>query len=175
MQGRLSLGSIALLALVALSGAPALLPAAKAQAAREPASPSVVGVWQLIEYKDWKPDGTLRATMGDAAQGIFVYSPDGHLSLHISPGRSRPRLERDATDREVAQAFEPYIGYYGTYDVDYEAMTIIHHVQGAKLPNREGRSAVRPFRFEGEDLVLDFTSPSGSRYLRRLRRLEDLN
>lgn len=95
------------------------------------------------------------------------------MSLHIAPNQPRKPVTRDSDDKAIAEAYTPYIGYFGTYSVDYAAMTITHHIEGAKLPNREGTSAVPPFYFEEGDLVLDFKAPSGMRFYRRLARIEN--
>ncbi|MDT8449182.1 MAG: hypothetical protein RQ847_03315 [Wenzhouxiangellaceae bacterium] len=54
-------------------------------------------------------------------------------------------------------------------------MTVTHHIEGPKSPNRIGRAATRSFRFEDGDLVLDFKTPDGWRFYRRLQRVESLN
>ena len=152
--------------------APALLLALSFQASAQPDQHSVVGVWELIEYHDWEPDGGENLTIGPEAEGVFIYSPDGNLSLHIMTGVDRPAINSDSSDADLGQAFRPYIGYYGKYSVDYDAMTITHHVEGAKNPNRIGRSAERPIRFEDGDLILEFGNDAGWRFYRRLRRTE---
>ena len=136
---------------------------------------NIAGIWTLAEHYDYNADGSIRDSMGPNARGLFVYSPDGRMSLHIVPTEPRKPVTRDSDDKALAEAYTPYIGYFGTYSVDYTAMTITHHIEGAKLPNREGTSAVRPFYFAQGDLVLDFTSTSGMRFYRRLKRLEYLS
>lgn len=134
--------------------------------------PRVAGVWRLVELHDWNPDGEDVSVLGAHAPGLFVYTPDGHLSLHIVTEYPRDLIDRDTTDAELGRIFRPYIGYFGTYDVDYERMTITHRVEGAKVPNRIGRDAVRSFSFDDGDLILDFTRADGWRFYRRLQRVE---
>lgn len=138
------------------------------------AHPTVVGVWCLVELHDWSSDGEDVSTLGVNAPGMFVYTPDGRLSLHIMTEHERDLVSGDTSDADLGRIYRPYIGYFGTYEVDYERMTITHHIEGAKLPNRLGRAAVRTFYFKDSDLVLDFTSPDGRRYYRRLQRVESL-
>lgn len=135
---------------------------------------SVVGVWELVEYHDWEPDGGENLTIGPEAEGVFIYSPDGNLSLHIMTGNERPVIDSETSDAELGRIYHPYIGYYGAYSVDYDAMTITHHIEGSKSPNRIGGSAKRPIRFEDGDLILDFGNDAGWRFYRRLRRVEKL-
>ena len=132
----------------------------------------VSGVWRLVEFRDWGPDGNEVESLGNQAPGLFVYTPQGNMSLHIMTEKACKLVDSDTTDAELGQIYRPYIGYYGTYDVDYDAMVITHNIEGAKSPNRIGRSAPRTFYFEDGDLVLDFKSDDGWRFYRRLNRLE---
>lgn len=132
------------------------------------------GVYDVnrVELHDWNPDGEDVGRLGSQAPGLFVYTPEGKLSLHIMTEHDRPLIDRETSDAERGEIFGPYIGYFGTYSVDYEAMTVTHNIEGAKLPNRIGRAATRSFRFEDGDLVLDFSNPDGWRFYRRLERVE---
>lgn len=121
----------------------------------------ISGVWRLVELHDWNPDGEDVSSLGANAPGLFVYTPEGHLSLHIMTAHEREAVRRDSSDAELGRIYRPYIAYFGTYSVDHDAMTVTHHIEGAKLPNRIGRSAVREFYFEDGDLVLDFTNAEG--------------
>jgi len=132
----------------------------------------VSGVWRLVELHDWDPDGNEVESLGNQAPGLFVYTPRGNMSLHIMTEQDRTLVDGDTSDAELGRIYRPYIGYYGTYHVDYEAMIITHNIEGAKSPNRIGRSAQRTFYFDDGDLVLDFTSADGWRFYRRLQRLE---
>jgi len=134
----------------------------------------VEGVWRLVEYHDWNTDGTEIESLGNQAPGIFVYTPEGNLSLHIMTQSDRPLVNSETSNEELGEIYRPYIGYFGTYSVDYEAMTITHNIEGAKLPNRIGRAATRTFYFDDGDLVLDFTNSEGRRYYRRLKKVESL-
>lgn len=134
----------------------------------------VEGVWRLVEYHDWNADGTEIESLGNQAPGIFVYTPEGNLSLHIMTQFDRPLVNSETSSAELGEIYRPYIGYFGTYTVDYETMTITHNIEGAKLPNRIGGAATRTFYFENGDLVLDFTNSEGRRYYRRLKRVESL-
>ena len=144
----------------------------ESSALQEGGLPPVAGVWRLVELHDWNADGEDVSALGVHAPGVFVYTPDGHLSLHIMTEHERGRVDRDTSDAELGRIYYPYIGYFGTYDVDYERMTITHHIEGAKVPNRIGTAATRPFYFDNDDLVLDFTNPDGRRFYRRLKRVE---
>ncbi len=61
---------------------------------------------------------------------------------------------RSGTDAEVRAAFEGFLGYFGTYSVDWAAGTVTHHVRSASFPNWAGTEQVRYFRAEGRRLAL---------------------
>lgn len=138
----------------------------------QPVAPDISGVWKPVEFHDWNSDGVEVESLGSQAPGLFVYTPEGKLSLHIMTEHDRPLIDSETSDAELGKLYRPYIGNFGTYSVDYEAMTVTHNIEGAKSPNRIGRAATRPFRFEGGDLVLDFKTPDGWRFYRRLQRVE---
>lgn len=51
-------------------------------------------------------------------------------------------------------AFEGYIAYCGTYDVDEQSATVIHHVTASWFPNFVGADQVRHFEFQSDRLLL---------------------
>jgi hypothetical protein len=62
---------------------------------------------------------------------------------------------REATAGEKATAWGNYFGYFGTYTIDEQAGTVVHHIEGSWFPNLMGTDQIRHFRFEGERIVLD--------------------
>jgi hypothetical protein len=65
---------------------------------------------------------------------------------------------RGGTPEEVKGAFEGYIGYYGTFDIDETKGVIIYHVKGAWLPNWIGGDQVRYYKLEGNRMTVS-TAP----------------
>lgn len=163
-----------LLAAVLLVAAPGF--AAKADdtegAEGEAPAPSIIGIWKMVEYHDREADGSERDTMGASPAGVFVYSPGGRLSLHVARLEGRTPFGADTSDTERGAAARGYIGYFGTYKVDYERMTVTHIIEGALAPNRIGGAFERPFKLDGDTLTLEFTNPDGRSYFRRLERVE---
>ena len=133
---------------------------------------SPVGVWDVVEWVNWSPEGERRESLGSDPNGMFVYTPGGDLILHAT---TDPLLAPQATPpstKDLALRARSTIAYYGTYTVDLEKSEIVHHIQGDLLPNRAGRSVARAFRIESGELILDWIGQSGRRAYRRLRRLE---
>ena len=135
-------------------------------------SSSPVGVWDVVEWVNWSPEGERREALGSDPNAMFVYTPGGNLILHattdplIAPQATPPSTE------DLALRASSTVAYYGTYTVDLEKSEIVHHIQGDLLPNRAGRSVARAFRIEDGELILDWMNQDGSRFYRRLRRLE---
>jgi len=51
-----------------------------------------------------------------------------------------------------------FIAYFGTFDVDESAKTVIHHVQACLVPSWVGTDLKRTYRFEANRLVLTATA-----------------
>ena len=118
-------------------------------------------------------EGVRRSNAADPL-GYFVYTPDGHLILHITANPPLPAAKLPPSVDELATWARSSIAYFGTYTVDREAGVITHEIVGDLFPNRVGTSQVRPYRVEGDELILDFTASSGRRFVRKLRRIERL-
>lgn len=157
-----------------LAPLPTLVLAALAPATAQAQTRTPVGVWDIVELVNWSPDGARSEPYGSDPNGMFVYTPEGHLILHITTNPLLPAQPRPPSQEDMALRARSAIAYYGRYTVDLGEQVIVHHIEGDLYPNRAGESQARPYRFEGDDLVLDFTSENGARFLRRLRKLEDL-
>lgn len=136
--------------------------------------PSPVGVWEIVELVNWSESGEATRPYGDDPLGYFVYTPDGHLILHITANPPLPAAKLPPSVDELATWAQSSIAYFGTYTVDRESGVITHEIVGDLFPNRVGTSQVRPYRVEGDELILDFTASSGRRFVRKLRRVERL-
>ncbi len=132
-------------------------------------STSIVGTWKIVKYEDRAADGTLSYPYGTNPVGYFVYDVTGHLSVHImrTPAlKSFPGM-RDGTGDGASfrDAFLAYVAYFGTYTVDAAKGTVTHHVEGSLRPDYTGTDQVRPFRIEGDRLIIEIRQ--GQQYLRR--------
>ena len=130
---------------------------------------SIVGTWRVVKYEDHGPDGTIRRPYGENPLGYFVYDPTGHLSIHImrTPALTPFPGMRDGTGdpARYQDAFLAYVAYFGTYTVDATNSTVTHHVEGSLRPDYTGTDQVRPFRIEGDRLIIEIRQ--GQQYLRR--------
>ena len=95
-----------------------------------------------------------------------MYNDHGSFSGQIA-GSGRPVFESGnllkGTPEEIKKAFEGYIAYYGTYEVDENNNLITHHVENGLFPNWVGDNQTRTYKFEGENLRLNTQPIKGSR------------
>ena len=87
-----------------------------------------------------------------------------------------PRLAsgdwKRATEAEKANAYDGYVGYFGTYQVDTEKHTLRHNVEGALNPNYTNTLQLRPYKLRGDVLIIELEDPKdGTRYYRELHRV----
>jgi hypothetical protein len=121
------------------------------------AMPKLVGSWKLISFTIRDPSGETAYPFGKDAQGRLIYEPGGRMAVQLM-NPSRPVLTSDdplaTSEAEVRAAFGGYTAYYGTYSVIPEERTIVHHIEGALLPNWVGTVQRRHFEFDGAVLRL---------------------
>ena len=125
---------------------------------------SLLGAWSLTECAEIMPDGSKRLPFGEGALGQVVYTADGRMSAQlVRADRARFASDdyRGAPVDVVAEAFQQYFGYFGSYQVDASAGTVTHFIEGAWFPNLENTAQVRTFRFEEGRLVLEAATPWG--------------
>jgi hypothetical protein len=107
---------------------------------------SVIGIWKLVSVKTEADDGTVTYPFGKDVGGLLMIDAKGYFSVQVMDTK-RPSFKsgdpRDGTPEEVRTAFENYIGYYGTFDLDETKGAAIFHVRGAWLPNWVGTDQVR--------------------------------
>ena len=130
------------------------------------ASDRFAGTWRLLEcYGKWS-DGRISYPYGDKPEGQLIYDGHGNFSGQIA-GSGRPAFETGnllkGTPEEIKTAFEGYIAYYGTYEVDEAKGQVTHHVQSALFPIWIGDIQTRNFEFEGKKLRLNTQPIKGSR------------
>ncbi len=136
----------------------------------------IVGVWHLVSYemKD-KTGGKVVLPYGPKPEGRITYDRAGRMSAQLMrPGRKPlegkvPQagafaILATASEAELREMTGGFIAYYGTYDVDEPARTIVHHVKGCLLPNWVGTDLKRGYELEGNSrltLIADTPRATG--------------
>ncbi|MGA8141128.1 MAG: lipocalin-like domain-containing protein [Desulfobaccales bacterium] len=122
--------------------------------------PKLAGSWKLISFHSKDSRGRTAFPFGKDAQGRLIYEPDGRMAVQLmNPNRpgftsSDPLV---ASEAEVRAAFGGYTAYYGTYSVNPDEQTIVHHIEAALLPNWVGMDQRRHFELDGKYLTLKGT------------------
>jgi hypothetical protein len=89
--------------------------------------------------------------------GVLNYDGEGNMCAQLMrPDRPAFAIndQMKGTPEEVKSAFEGYISYFGTYEVNKEKGTVTHHVKGSLFPNWLGSDQIRFFEFSGNRLAL---------------------
>ncbi|MHB8069675.1 MAG: lipocalin-like domain-containing protein [Desulfobaccales bacterium] len=120
-------------------------------------TPKLAGSWKLVSFHSKDPSGQTAYPFGKDAQGRLIYEPDGRMAVQLM-NPHRPRFTSDdpmvTSEAEVRAAFGGYTAYYGTYSVNPDEQTIVHHIEAALLPNWVGTDQPRHFEFDGKYLTL---------------------
>lgn len=135
------------------------LPSAHAQgdsAIRKSAKASLVGTWNLIRYADTKKGGSEVHVFGSSPIGQFIFTEDGHMSVHIMHNPPDPK---DAVVDPDPDACLPawYCGYFGTYSVDPAGHFWVSHVVGGNIPAYIGTDQKRTFTIVADRLTISET------------------
>ena len=134
-----------------------------------------IGVWRLIsgESKD-QVTSEVRYPWGTKPVGRLVYDDAGRVFAQLmNPGR---RSVGGMANRGAAAAIETasaedlramltgFNAYFGTFDVDEPARTVIHHLQSALIPSWVGTDQRRKYEFSGSDQLIMFNTASQAAY-----------
>ena len=156
----------------------------------QPAAPAsmpaqLVGTWRLVRFEDVENAAGAREAAGHTVHrfgeqplGLFIYTGDGYVAIQIA-NPANPKCvfnvdERDHLDVPVCTPEQRealvsgYIAYWGTYTVDTAAGVVVHHVRSDLGIGYAGTDQPRPFRFEGDRLVIG-DGKTWTRVLERVR------
>ena len=124
------------------------------------ATNELLGAWTLeswsLVYEDGRPP---EYPLGIDAQGIIMYTPDGHVSATLMRG-GRPAVA-PVSAAERATAYAESFAYAGRYRL--EAGTVYHSIEIATNPALIGMTSTRHIAREGDRLILsgpDFSAGS---------------
>ena len=135
--------------------APPLAGAKDTRPAKAPDNP-LVGTWRLVRYVDTARGGQAVHAFGTAPIGQFVFTRDGHISVHIM---HNPPAPKDAPIDPDPDACVPgwYCGYFGTYTFNAKDNSWVTHVTGGNIPSYVGTDQKRKFTIQGRRLVITET------------------
>jgi Lipocalin-like domain len=146
----------------------ALFAVVVAGAADSHAPAGLVGTWRLVSFEDVENGQTIRR-FGEKPLGLFVYTADGHVAIQIAnpanpaclapskkfgPGRKDDLAVPACSPEQMQALLDGYVAYWGTYTVDAAAGVVVHHVKCDISNGYAGTDQRRPFRLEGDRLVI---------------------
>lgn len=120
----------------------------------------LVGTWQVVSRVDRDSAGraTIEHTLGRDPRGYLIYEATGHVAAQLmARQRSDNACEavgaRDANNSTYICAHD---AYFGRYEVDSAAGTVVHLLEGALAPPDVGRRLTRRFRVARDTLTIQF-------------------
>ena len=133
----------------------------------KPLREQLIGAWRLISYVETPVDGSpKRFPLGEDAEGIIMYTPDGYVSAQLmKPGR-RPFSSGDwfkGTPEEFMEESVGYIAYSGPFHVDETRRSLTHSMNVSLFPGWIGQTQPRVVSIDGNLLHLGTASPIQSR------------
>lgn len=113
----------------------------------------LIGAWHLIRIDAPGPTG--KSAQGPQPLGMLIYTSDGHMSVQLMYPPSASTLSNEYVQNGYEASF-------GSYDVEDDAHTVTHHVQGSITRGLlVGKDLPRKFEFTAEGyLVIRSTSPN---------------
>ena len=118
-----------------------------------PVKEKLIGAWRLAWTEEQGADG--RPNRAVDRRGTIVYTRDGHMSVQIM----LPKQEDTQAAGPVRYEQGGYEAYYGTYEVNEQAQTVTHHVEGALVRTLIGKDLTRVYRFSDGQLILKSSRP----------------
>jgi hypothetical protein len=101
----------------------------------------------------WKARGPMAKTNRVTdLKGMLLYTRDGHMSVQLMYPKSASELTNDY----VKNGYE---GSFGSYEVNEQACTVTHHVQGSITEGLVGKDLPRAFQFSDSRLIIKSTRP----------------
>ena len=150
-------------AVLAFAAASVATPPAHAAAPED-----LVGTWRLVSFEDVE-DGKIVRRFGEKPIGLFVYTRDGHVISQIAnpanpvciapgkksgPGRKDDPASPACNPEQMQALLDGTVAYWGAYSVDAAAGVVTHNVLSDVSSGYAGTVQRRPFRLDGDHLVI---------------------
>ena len=141
---------LTLAACVAVGGLSRLQSTEKRDAGPGSARDRLIGAWRLASLEAPGSDGKVSRITD--LKGMLLYTRDGHMSVQLMYPKSASGLTNDYVKNGYEASF-------GSYDVDEQAHTVTHHVEGSITEGLVGKDLPRAFQFSDGHLVIKSTRP----------------
>jgi hypothetical protein len=115
------------------------------------------GSWELKEWTAELTSGELVFPYGPDAKGILTYDKFGNMAVQLMKNKRPKFLSEDplnAQPEEVWEAYNGFIAYSGSYEVDNSAKKVTHQIRLSSFPNWVGQNQIRYYEFIDDNLIL---------------------
>jgi Lipocalin-like domain len=114
---------------------------------------ALVGTWKMVSWtREVIATGEISDAMGPNPIGYIAYHADGRM-IALVVRRDRPPLSgKTPTDEEKVRLYDTMLAYSATYTLEDDR--VAHHVDAAWNPAWTGTDLIRPFRLDGDTLVI---------------------
>lgn len=120
-------------------------------AQREDSNSGVIGVWRVSELTFIEPN---ERTVTKPQPGIVIITPHYYSRNLVISDTPRPELPQDQpTDKQIADAFKPFIANAGTYEIRGTELTTRRIAAKNPAEMRAGNFLTFTFRLEGRDTL----------------------
>ena len=114
----------------------------------------LIGTWKLSSFELRESGGKVRHLGG---AGLLIYDEHGYMSAQLMR-LGRPKFKSGdqlrGTPEEIKSAFEKFVSYYGTYEVNIKKSTVVHHIKASLFPNWVATDQERFLKLSGNKLTL---------------------
>ncbi|TVZ60166.1 lipocalin-like protein [Flavobacteriaceae bacterium MAR_2010_105] len=115
------------------------------------------GSWELKQWTAELTNGEIVFPYGEDAKGILTYDKFGNMAVQVMKSKRPKFLSEDplnAQPEEVWEAYNGFIAYIGSYEVDTSSNKVIHRIRLSSFPNWVGQNQVRYYEFKDDNLIL---------------------
>jgi hypothetical protein len=155
----------------ALSLAPFAHAASRSSAERK----KFIGVWKLVSgVAKHEVTGAVRYPWGEKPVGRLSYDEAGRVFAQLmnpnrrsvggAANRGSASAIESASAEEMREMLTGFNAYFGTFDVDEQSKTVIHHLQSALIPSWVGTDQRRQYEFSGKDELIILNTASQEAY-----------
>jgi Lipocalin-like domain len=121
---------------------------------------AILGTWKLVSYvREEVPSGAKSDVMGVHPTGYINYGRDGRMMVMIVGGERKKPAGAVATPEEAQALLTSMLAYAGTYTIDTQTKTVVHHIDISWDQSRTETDQVRSYKLEGKRIALT-TEPS---------------
>jgi lipocalin-like protein len=129
-------------------------------------SSSVVGVWRVSQIMTGGPNPRPLTS----STGIVIFTQRHYSISQVTSDKPRPELppRKEATDKQRADAYEPFTGQAGTYEIKRDEMTVRPAVSMNPNLMRAGSFTTVTFVREGNTLSITFKADENGPLLNKI-------